>query len=55
MQAQRLRAFDSRMAMAVGDTFETLRRPEDAKMCYRKAIAVGDMEGQANFKLARLD
>jgi len=53
-QAHRLRTFDSRMLMAVGDTYEVLDRKEEAKMCYRKAIAVGDMEGMANIKLAKL-
>ena len=52
-QAQRLRAFDSRMAMAVGDTYDTLLRFEDAKVCYRTAVAVGDMEGTANYKIAK--
>ena len=52
-QAQRLRAFDSRMAMAVGDTYDTLLRYEDAKVCYRTAVAVGDMEGTANYKIAK--
>lgn len=41
------------MLMAVGDTYEVLDRKEEAKMCYRKAIAVGDMEGMANIKLAK--
>jgi len=53
-QAQRLRAFDSRMAMAVGDIYDTLLRYEDAKVCYRTAVAVGDMEGTANYKIAKL-
>ena len=52
-QAQRLRAFDSRMAMAVGDIYDTLLRYEDAKVCYRTAVAVGDMEGTANYKIAK--
>nr|CAB3229174.1 cell division cycle protein 23 homolog [Phallusia mammillata] len=53
-QSHRLRPFDSRMLMAVGETYEVLERPEEAKMCYRKAIAVGDIEGMANTKLAKL-
>jgi len=52
-QAHRLRPFDSRMLMAVGETYEALERYEEAKMCYRKAIAVGDIEGMANIKLAK--
>jgi len=41
------------MLMAVGETYEALERYEEAKMCYRKAIAVGDIEGMANIKLAK--
>ena len=53
-QAHRLRPFDSRMLMAVGETYEMLERYEEAKMCFRKAVAVGDIEGMANIKLAKL-
>ena len=30
-----------------------LKRREEAKMCFRKALAVGDIEGMANIKLAK--
>jgi len=42
------------MLMAVGETYEMLERYEEAKMCFRKALAVGDIEGMANIKLAKL-
>lgn len=53
-QAHRLRPFDSRMLMALGDTYEALKRTEEAKMCFRKSVAVGDIEGMAHVKLAQL-
>ncbi|XP_077967695.1 cell division cycle protein 23 homolog [Styela clava] len=53
-QAHRLRPFDSRMLMALGDTYEALQRPEEAKMCFRKTVAVGDIEGMAHVRLAKL-
>lgn len=53
-QAHHLRPFDSRMLMALGDTFEALGRMEEAKMCFRKTVAVGDIEGMAHVRLAKL-
>lgn len=52
--AHRLRPFDSRMLMALGETYEALGRTEEAKMCYRKTAAVGDIEGMAHVRLAKL-
>lgn len=44
---------DSRMVMALGDTYEKLERLQEAKKCYWKAHSIGDIEGQALVKLAK--
>ena len=44
---------DSRMVMALGDTYEKLDRLQEAKKCYWKAHSIGDIEGQALVKLAK--
>ncbi|XP_065925783.1 cell division cycle protein 23 homolog [Magallana gigas] len=53
-QAQKLRPNDSRMAMALGESYEKLERLQEAKKCFWKAHVVGDMEGMALIKLAKL-
>ncbi|XP_033757440.1 cell division cycle protein 23 homolog [Pecten maximus] len=53
-QAQKLRPNDSRMVMALGETYEKLERLQEAKKCFWKANCIGDMEGTALIKLARL-
>ena len=42
------------MVMALGEVYEKLERLQEAKKCYWKAHALGDMEGLALIKLARL-
>lgn len=44
---------DSRMAMALGESYEKLERLQEAKKCFWKAHVVGDMEGMALIKLAK--
>lgn len=53
-QAQQLRPNDSRMIIAVGETYEKLEKIENALKCYYKACKVGDIEGTALIKLAKL-
>ncbi|XP_014675357.1 PREDICTED: cell division cycle protein 23 homolog [Priapulus caudatus] len=55
-EAQKLRPSDSRMLVALGESYEKLERPrlQEAKKCYWKAYSVGDLEGLALIKLARL-
>lgn len=48
-----LRPNDSRMAMALGESYEKLERLQEAKKCFWKAHVVGDMEGMALIKLAK--
>lgn len=52
-QAQQLRPNDSRMLVALGDTYERLDKVQEALKCFYKARSVGDIEGGAIFKLAR--
>lgn len=52
-QAQQLRPNDSRMLIAVGETYEKLDKNENALKCYHKACNVGDIEGLALIKLAK--
>uniref|UniRef100_K1PGN6 Cell division cycle protein 23-like protein n=1 Tax=Magallana gigas TaxID=29159 RepID=K1PGN6_MAGGI len=42
------------MAMALGESYEKLERLQEAKKCFWKAHVVGDMEGMALIKLAKL-
>jgi len=42
------------MIVAVGESYEKLERLQEAKKCYWKAHTVGDIEGIALVKLARL-
>ena len=51
-QAQELRPSDSRMLVALGESYEKLDKLQDAKKCFWKAYCVGDIEG--GFALLRL-
>ncbi|XP_018007183.1 cell division cycle protein 23 homolog [Hyalella azteca] len=53
-QAQRLHPYDSRMITALGEAFEKKEMFLEAKKCYVKAHSVGDVEGTALLKLAKL-
>ena len=44
---------DSRMIMALGESYEKLERLHEAKKCFWKAHMVGDIEGASLLKLAR--
>lgn len=52
--AHQLRPYDSRMLVALGETYEKLEKFENAIKCYWKACDVGDIEGVAMCKLAGL-
>lgn len=52
--AQELRPFDSRMLVALGETYEKLERNENAVKCYTKACHVGDIEGVVLLRLGNL-
>ncbi|KAK3590022.1 hypothetical protein CHS0354_041047 [Potamilus streckersoni] len=52
--AQQLRPNDSRMIVALGEAFEKLDKLQEAKKCFWKAQSVGDVEGTALIKLAKL-
>lgn len=52
--AQDLRPYDSRMMMALGDTYEQLERYANAVKCYQKACNMGDIEGVALLRLGNL-
>ena len=52
-QAQQLRPNDSRMLIALGETYEKLEKIQEALKCYFKARSVGDIEGTALLKLAK--
>lgn len=54
-QAQQLRPNDSRMIIALGETYEKLDKIDNALKCYYKAWNVGDIEGTALIKLAKYD
>jgi len=53
-QAQRLHPYDSRMMTALGEAFERKEMFLQAKKSYIKSHAVGDIEGIALLKLAKL-
>ncbi|BET02763.1 Cell division cycle [Nesidiocoris tenuis] len=53
-QAQLLRSNDSRMLVALGETYEKLEKFQEALKCFYKARSVGDVEGSAILKLAKL-
>lgn len=44
---------DSRMVVALGESYEKLERLQEAKKCFRKAHSIGDLEGTAIIKLAK--
>lgn len=52
-KAQQLRPNDSRMILALGETYEKLEKSENALKCYYKACNMGDVEGFALIKLAK--
>lgn len=52
-KAQQLRPNDSRMIIALGETYEKLDKLENALKCYYKACNMGDVEGFALIKLAK--
>lgn len=52
-KAQQLRPNDSRMIIALGETYEKLDKSENALKCYYKACNMGDVEGFALIKLAK--
>lgn len=52
-QAQHLKPNDSRMIIALGETYEKLDQTENALKCYYKACSVGDIEGSGLVKLAK--
>ncbi|CAH1791415.1 unnamed protein product [Owenia fusiformis] len=53
-QAQQLRPNDSRMFVALGECYEKLEKLQEAKKCFWKAHSIGDVEGTALIKLAKL-
>lgn len=52
-QAQQLRPNDSRMLIALGETYEKLDKVQEALKCYYKARSVGDIEGFALLRLGK--
>ena len=44
---------DSRMLVALGESYERLDKIAESKKCYWRAYSVGDVEGVALVKLAR--
>ena len=44
---------DSRMIVALGESYDRLERLQEAKKCFRKAHSIGDIEGGALYKLAQ--
>ena len=54
-QAQELRPSDSRMLVALGESYEKLDKVQEAMKCFWKAYCVGDIEGGiALLRLAKL-
>lgn len=53
-KAQQLKPNDSRMVIALGEAYEKLDKTENALKCYYKACNLGDVEGTAVLKLAKL-
>lgn len=52
--AQQLRPCDSRMLVALGETYEKLEKYDNALKCYLKACNVGDIEGITLWRLGNL-
>ena len=44
---------DSRMLVALGESYEKLEKIQESKKCYWRAYSVGDIEGTALAKLAK--
>ena len=54
LSSQELRPSDSRMLVALGESYEKLDKTQDAMKCFWKAHCVGDIEGGiALLRLAR--
>lgn len=53
-EAQKKRPNDARMIIALGVTYQYIEKNNEAKKCFMKAIRLGDSEGQATVKLAKL-
>lgn len=53
-EAQKKRPNDARMIIALGVTYQYIEKLHEAKKCFMKAIRLGDSEGQATMKLAKL-
>jgi len=53
-EAQKKRPNDARMIIALGVTYQYIEKTHEAKKCFMKAIRLGDSEGQATMKLAKL-
>ena len=54
-KAQQLRPNDSRMLVALGESYDKLDKHQEAMKCFWKAHCVGDMEGGiALFQLAKI-
>ncbi|ODN03187.1 Cell division cycle protein 23 [Orchesella cincta] len=53
-QAHNLRPNDSRLLTALGEAYEKLDRPRCAAKCYERAKQLGDIEGLAVLKLAKM-
>jgi len=53
-EAQKKRPNDARMIIALGVTYQYIEKLSEAKKCFMKAIRLGDSEGQATMKLAKL-
>lgn len=52
--AQELRPYDSRMLVALGETYEKLEQYSNALKCYQRAYNVGDIEGITLLRLGSL-
>lgn len=52
--AQELRPYDSRMLVALGETYEKLEQYSNALKCYQRAYNVGDIEGITLLRLGNL-
>eukprot|EP00794_Sanderia_malayensis_P005505 gene5505-6190_t len=53
-EAFKLRPNDPRILVALGETYHNLDKNEEAKKCFWRAFRIGDPEGQATMKLAKL-
>ena len=53
-EAQKFHPNDSRCMAALGETYEKMAHVAEAKKCYWRAFCIGDMEGCAILKLAKV-